>query len=71
MTWRRAVACAIAFATTSGLAAAQHSRARWIWYPERAAADAVRQTRYFRRAFDLPSVPQRAVLWVQVDDRGK
>lgn len=71
MSRRGAVACAMVFAATSGLAVAQHSRARWIWYPERAPVDAVRQTRYFRKTFDLPSIAQRALLWVQVDDRGK
>jgi hypothetical protein len=52
------------------MAVAQHSAARWIWYPEAGELDARNQTRYFRRSFTLADRPRTAVLWIQTDDRG-
>jgi len=66
-----ALGCMIAVLLAANTAWAQHSRARWIWYPEDAANEAVGQTRYFRKTFDLPDRPERAELWILVDDRGK
>jgi len=48
---------------------AQETAAQWIWYPESATWDAREQDRFFRRGFELPAAPQRAGLWLMVDDR--
>lgn len=50
---------------------AQDTASRWIWYPEQPAADCLRESRWFRKTFDLPAKPQTATLWLLVDDTRK
>lgn len=49
-------------------ALAQQTAAQWVWYPEQAASDCLRDTRWFRKTFDLPSKPTQSTLWLLVDD---
>ncbi|MEN6301753.1 MAG: beta-galactosidase [Armatimonadia bacterium] len=49
-------------------AMAQDTASQWVWYPEQPASDAVRETRWFRKTFDLAEPPREASLWLLVDD---
>jgi len=57
--------------TLAGLSAALESAPRWIWYPENAVSEARDADRFFRVRFDLAENPERADLWVVVDDAGE
>ena len=54
---------------------AQQTAAQWVWYPEQPASDCVRQSRWFRKTFELPGGAQvpalQATLWLLVDDSQK
>ncbi|MGD9495745.1 MAG: beta-galactosidase [Armatimonadota bacterium] len=63
------VATACAYMLGAPPSVAQETAAQWIWYPEAAMWDAVDQDRFFRKQFELPAAPQRAELWLMVDDR--
>ena len=32
---------------------AQQTASQWVWYPEQPASDCVRETRWFRKTFDV------------------
>ena len=55
----------------AGVAVAQDTAAKWIWYPEDAPHDAREQSRFFRYTFDLRQAPEDATLWLMVDDSQK
>jgi len=57
--------------TLAGVSAANESGPRWIWYPENAVSEARDADRFFRVQFDLAENPERADLWVVVDDAGE
>lgn len=54
-----------------GISEGQKTAAQWIWFPEQPATDCIRETRWLRKSFTLPAVPQRARLWLLVDDSHK
>jgi len=62
------LAASMMLAAAPGPCPAQGTAARWIWYPESATWDARKQDRWFRCVFDLPAAPERAELWLMVDD---
>lgn len=64
---RGLTACALVLGVIVA-AQSQDTAARWIWYPEDAVHDARNQDRFFRYRFELPAWPQRAELWLMVDD---
>lgn len=49
-------------------AMAQQTASQWVWYPEQPANDCVRESRWFRKTFDLAEKPREASLWLLVDD---
>ncbi len=49
--------------------AAPMTAAQWVWYPEDAAHDCYKESRWFRASFELDAAPVEANLWLLVDDR--
>ena len=48
---------------------AQQTASQWIWFPESAPNDCIRESRWLRTSFDLPADVKSADLWLLVDDR--
>lgn len=44
------------------------SRANWIWYPENAVTDAVKQNRFFRKEINLETAPLTGTVTITADD---
>ncbi|MHB8997468.1 MAG: beta-galactosidase [Armatimonadota bacterium] len=59
---------ALLLALFSSAALAQQTASQWVWYPEQPASECVRETRWFRKTFDLAEKPKAATLWLLVDD---
>ncbi len=47
---------------------AQQTASQWIWFPESAPNDCIRQSRWLRKSFDLAAGVKSASLWLLVDD---
>lgn len=47
---------------------AQQTASQWIWFPESAPNDCIRESRWLRKSFDLPADVKSADLWLLVDD---
>lgn len=63
------IALLISLLLTANSALAQETAANWIWYPEVASGECVNQSRYLRKAFEVPQKPVSAHIDVVVDDR--
>ena len=58
---------------------AQQTAAQWIWYPEQPASDCIKESRWFRKTFDVAArfiapngaMNGAATLWLMVDDGQK
>ncbi|GAH33202.1 unnamed protein product, partial [marine sediment metagenome] len=48
---------------------AQQTASQWVWFPESAPNDCIRESRWLRKSFDLPADVKSAALWLLVDDR--
>ncbi len=60
----------------AGPCLAQQTAAQWIWYPEQPASDCIKESRWFRKTFDVAApfvapggaMNRAATLWLLVDD---
>jgi len=69
---RRSTSVTVALLLTTfllgGALHAQDTAAKWIWYPESASTDCIKQKRWFLKSFELPAAPTAAELWLLADD---
>ncbi len=74
---RRLVVLTLVICATAGFA--QDTAAKWIWYPEQPASDCIKESRWFRKTFDVAArfiapggaMNGAATLWLLVDDNQK